>query len=51
MTHLGCVLENLLIVGRNLHALGGALKAVKALMKTIPDEQFADLAAYWSSVR
>ena len=27
------------------------LKAVKALMKTIPDEQFADLAAYWSSVR
>ena len=27
------------------------LKALKALMKTIPDEQFADLAAYWSSVR
>ncbi|PYN14815.1 MAG: hypothetical protein DME05_14035 [Candidatus Rokuibacteriota bacterium] len=27
------------------------IKAVKALMKTIPDEQFADLAAYWSSVR
>jgi len=27
------------------------LKAVKALMKTIPDEQLADLAAYWSSVR
>ena len=28
-----------------------ALKAVKALMKTIPDEQFADLAAYFSSLR
>ena len=27
------------------------LKAVKALMATIPDEQLADLAAYWSSVR
>jgi cytochrome c553 len=27
------------------------LKVVKALMQTIPDEQFADLAAYWSSVR
>jgi cytochrome c553 len=27
------------------------LKAMKALMKTIPDEQFGDLAAYWSSVR
>jgi cytochrome c553 len=28
-----------------------ALKAMKALMKTIPDEQFADLAAYYSSLR
>ena len=28
-----------------------ALKALKALMKTIPDEQFADLAAYYSSLR
>ena len=27
------------------------LKAIKALMLTIPDEQIADLAAYWSSVR
>ena len=27
------------------------LKAVKALMRTISDEQIADLAAYWSSVR
>ena len=27
------------------------LKAVKALMRTIPDDQIADLAAYWSSVR
>ena len=27
------------------------LKALKALMRTIPDEQIADLAAYWSSVR
>jgi cytochrome c553 len=27
------------------------LKAVKLLMRTIPDEQIADLAAYWSSVR
>jgi len=27
------------------------LKALKALMLTIPDEQLADLAAYWSSVR
>jgi cytochrome c553 len=27
------------------------LKAVKALMRTLPDEQIADLAAYWSSVR
>jgi cytochrome c553 len=27
------------------------LKAQKALMKTIPDEQFADLAAYYSSLR
>src|SRR2546425_7593392 len=27
------------------------LKALKALMKTIPDETFADLAAYFSSVR
>jgi cytochrome c553 len=27
------------------------LKAVKTLMRTIPDEQMADLAAYWSSVR
>ena len=29
----------------------GALRALKALMKTIPDEQFADLAAYYSSLR
>jgi cytochrome c553 len=28
-----------------------ALKALKALMKTIPDEQLADLAAYYSSLR
>lgn len=28
-----------------------ALKALKALFKTIPDEQFADLAAYYSSLR
>ena len=28
-----------------------SLKAVKALMKTIPDETLADLAAYFSSVR
>ena len=28
-----------------------ALKALKALMKTIPDGQFADLAAYYSSLR
>jgi cytochrome c553 len=28
-----------------------ALKALKALMKTIPDERFADLAAYYSSLR
>lgn len=27
------------------------LKAVKALMRTLPDEQLADLAAYWSSIR
>jgi cytochrome c553 len=27
------------------------LKSLKALMLTIPDEQIADLAAYWSSVR
>ena len=27
------------------------LKAVKALMRTIPDAQIADLAAYWSSIR
>ena len=27
------------------------LKALKALMKTIADEQFADLAAYYSSLR
>lgn len=27
------------------------LKAVKALMRTLPDEQISDLAAYWSSVR
>jgi cytochrome c553 len=27
------------------------LKALKALMRTIPDDQIADLAAYWSSVR
>jgi cytochrome c553 len=27
------------------------LKVIKALMTTIPDEQLADLAAYWSSVR
>jgi cytochrome c553 len=27
------------------------LKAMKAIMKTIPDEQFADLAAYYSSLR
>jgi cytochrome c553 len=27
------------------------LKAMKALMRTIPDAQIADLAAYWSSVR
>jgi cytochrome c553 len=27
------------------------LKALKTLMSTIPDEQLADLAAYWSSVR
>jgi cytochrome c553 len=28
-----------------------ALAALKALMKTIPDEHFADLAAYYSSLR
>jgi cytochrome c553 len=28
-----------------------SLKALKALMKTIADEQFADLAAYYSSLR
>ena len=28
-----------------------ALKAVKAIMKTIPDEQVGDLAAYYSSLR
>ena len=27
------------------------LKVVKTLMQSIPDEQLADLAAYWSSVR
>ena len=27
------------------------LKAVKVLMRTIPDAQISDLAAYWSSVR
>jgi cytochrome c553 len=27
------------------------LKAVKVLMRTLPDEQISDLAAYWSSVR
>jgi len=27
------------------------LKAVKALMRTIPDGQIADLASYWSSIR
>jgi cytochrome c553 len=27
------------------------VKALKALMKTIPEEQFADLAAYFSSLR
>src|SRR5207245_2025338 len=27
------------------------LKALKTLMRTIPDQQIADLAAYWSSVR
>ena len=27
------------------------LKALKALMRTIPDETFADLAAYYSSLR
>jgi cytochrome c553 len=28
-----------------------SLKALKTLMKSIPDEQFADLAAYFSSLR
>ena len=28
-----------------------SLKALKTLMKSIPDEQFADLAAYYSSLR
>ena len=28
-----------------------ALKALKAVMKSVPDEQFADLAAYYSSLR
>ncbi|HKZ06960.1 MAG TPA: c-type cytochrome [Methylomirabilota bacterium] len=28
-----------------------ALAALKALMKTLPDEQFADLAAYYASLR
>jgi cytochrome c553 len=27
------------------------LKVVKTLMQSIPDDQLADLAAYWSSVR
>ena len=27
------------------------LRALKTLMRTIPDQQIADLAAYWSSVR
>ncbi|MBI4628547.1 MAG: hypothetical protein HY729_07550, partial [Candidatus Rokubacteria bacterium] len=28
-----------------------SLSALKALMKTMSDDQFADLAAYWSSQR
>jgi cytochrome c553 len=28
-----------------------ALAALKALMKTIPDDQIADLAAYYASLR
>ncbi len=28
-----------------------ALAAVKAMLRTIPDETFADLAAYYSSLR
>jgi cytochrome c553 len=28
-----------------------ALKALKAVMKTVPDEQLADIAAYYSSLR
>jgi hypothetical protein len=28
-----------------------ALAALKALLKTVPDESFADLAAYYSSLR
>jgi len=27
------------------------LKALKALMKTVPDDQIGDLAAYYSSLR
>ena len=28
-----------------------SLSAIKALMKAVSDDQFADLAAYWSSQR
>jgi len=44
--------EQMLLFKADKRSPGDAqLKVVKALMRRIPDEQLADLAAYWSSVR
>jgi cytochrome c553 len=48
----GYLRNQMLLFKRDQRSPGDeALKAPKALMRTIPDEQIADLAAYYSSIR
>ena len=48
----GYLREQMLLFKQDRRSPGDpALAAVKALLKTIPDETFADLAAYYSSLR
>jgi len=48
----GCASSAMLLFKQDKRNPGDAtLSAVKALMKTVPDDTFTDLAAYYSSVR
>ncbi len=48
----GYLREQMLLFKQDRRSPGDpALTALKALMKTIPDETFGDLAAYYSSLR